>query len=63
MQSSATELHLTWAPPSDPNGVITAYFVTWRKVKDDKNNSVVGVLKQDKLQASARSLSIKNLGE
>lgn len=35
---SSTQLNLTWASPSDPNGVITGYRVIWRMVRD--NNDV-----------------------
>ena len=37
---SATQLNLSWASPSDPNGIITGYRVIWRMVKDVDDNPV-----------------------
>ena len=60
---SHTQLNLTFEPPSDPNGVITGYLVTWKKVKNDTNDSDIGALNQTRLSNISRSFVIKNLGE
>ena len=62
MQSSATQLSLTWARPLDPNGVISGYFVTWKKIKDDKNKTVDPASNQTTLGAETRSFLVENLG-
>ena len=60
---SSTQLSVTWRPPSDPNGVITGYHLTWRMVKDDLNQSRDGQLKTLNLGRSASNHTIDNLGK
>ena len=38
--ASPFKLNLTWESPSDPNGVITGYRITWRITTDDKDMRV-----------------------
>ena len=34
-----SKLNVTWKPPSDPNGIITGYYITWKMTEDDNNMS------------------------
>ena len=61
---SSSRLDITWQPPSDPNGVITGYNITWRMTRNDldepgdnKLNKIPSLLSE-----SARNYSIDNLG-
>ena len=38
--ASPTKLNLTWESPSDPNGVIMGYRITWRITMNDKDMRV-----------------------
>ena len=61
---SSSQLNITWQPPSEPNGVIIGYDITWRMTKNDSDESVNGVLNRipSLLAASRRMYTIKQLG-
>ena len=62
---SSSELLLTWKFPSDPHGSVSAFLVTWRRTKDDKDNTIVGDELKEKVlhNASQTQFVIKNLGK
>ena len=37
---SSETLLVTWSPPSDPNGVITGYELTWQMIENDKRKKI-----------------------
>ena len=60
---SATVLSLSWDSPSDPNGVITGYRISWKMIEDDRNmfvteGSRVNIIKN----GNAESFQIHDLG-
>ena len=38
--TSSETLLVTWSPPSDPNGVITGYKLTWQMKENDKRKEI-----------------------
>ncbi|XP_028413457.1 titin-like isoform X1 [Dendronephthya gigantea] len=59
---SSSQLNITWQPPADPNGVITGYYITWRMIKNDLNQSVSVLTRiSSALSAKTRMHSIQNL--
>ena len=38
--TSSETLLVTWSPPSDPNGVITGYELTWQMKENDKRKEI-----------------------
>ena len=62
---SSSQLDISWQPPTDPNGEITGYNVTWRMIETDLNEPGDNVLNktQSLLDESARNYSIDNLGK
>ena len=62
---SSSELLLTWKFPSDPHGNVFSFLVTWRRIKDDKDNTIAsGKLKEYVLQnATDTQFVIKSLGK
>ena len=38
--TSSETLLVTWSPPSDPNGVITGYELTWQMIENNKRKKV-----------------------
>ena len=59
---SSTQLLLTWETPSDKNGVISGYYITWTIVRNDTNHTVDGNLIRTKVNESTKSYDILNLG-
>jgi hypothetical protein len=60
---SRSQLHLTWRAPEKPNGIITAYNVTWRRISNDKKQNVDGNLNQTRLSNDQTSYIIGYLGK
>ena len=62
---SAAQLNLTWASPSDPNGVIIGYRVIWKIVRDDNNMLIEASDSKTQVinNENAELFSIVNLGE
>ncbi|XP_046841964.1 titin-like isoform X3 [Xenia sp. Carnegie-2017] len=58
-RSSSTVLNLTWEIPSDPNGIILGYYVSWSKVLNDKNETVL--MNRNSTNTTNTSFSISNL--
>ena len=59
--SSPNQLDLTWETPSEKNGVITGYYITWRIVRNDTNHTVNGGRKTKKVNTT--SYKISELGQ
>ena len=38
--TSSETLLVTWSPPSDPNGAITGYELTWQMIENNKRKKV-----------------------
>ena len=61
---NSSQLYLTWQDPRDPNGVILRYFVTWKKVRNDRGEEVSdSVSKQGATKGNVNSFTIRDLGE
>ncbi|XP_046863649.1 phosphatidylinositol phosphatase PTPRQ-like isoform X3 [Xenia sp. Carnegie-2017] len=58
-RSSSTVLNLTWEIPSDPNGIIRGYNISWSKVLNDKNETVP--MNRNSTNSTKTSFSISNL--
>jgi hypothetical protein len=60
---SPHQLQLTWNIPSEQNGKITGYHVTWRLVRNDTNHPIDGPLKTEEVPGEeSKSYIIDNLG-
>lgn len=60
---SSNQLRLTWKTPSDQNGVISGYYITWRIERNDTNHTVDGELRTKKVNGNVRSYDLSNLGK
>ena len=66
---SSTELRLSWETPSNRNGVISAYYITWKIVRNDTNHTVDGPMETRKIEETTltvdttKSLNISKLGK
>ena len=60
---SHSQLRLSWQPPSNPNGIITGYSVTWKMVSNDRETQVNGTLSQEDIPATNSSFVINSLSE
>ena len=59
---SHNQLRFSWGPPSEKNGDITGYYITWKIVSNDTNHTVDGELKTV-IVGVVLSYDITNLGE
>ncbi|XP_028413448.1 tyrosine-protein phosphatase Lar-like isoform X5 [Dendronephthya gigantea] len=59
---SSSQLNIKWQPPADPNGVITGYYITWRMIKNDLDQSDTNnVFNSTSLSAKTRMYPIQKL--
>ncbi len=54
---------MSWQKPTDPNGIILGYVVTWKMVSNDRGEKVEGNLKQLTTEANVTWSVIEDLGE
>ena len=60
---SSSQLRLSWKAPSNKNGVISGYYITWRIVRNDTNHTVDGKLRTMKVSSNTTSYYISELGK
>ena len=62
VSTSVSQLRLSWKTPSHKNGEISAYYITWRIVRNDTNHTLDGKLITT-VNMNTMSYNISGLGK